>query len=79
MLGRGRRPHRRRADAPKTYRNPYSETVSTYAIGVVSTLFALAAVGSTDAVALIYPIYILIADSAVVAVIFFRRRSLALA
>jgi len=64
---------------PKTYREPDSETVSTFAIGVVSTLCALIAVNSTDASLWIYPIYILIADSAVVAVIWFRRRSLALA
>jgi hypothetical protein len=64
---------------PKTYRQPGSETISTYAIGVVSTLCALAAVNSTDASLWIYPIYILIADGAVVAVIRFRRRALALA
>jgi hypothetical protein len=64
---------------PKTYRQPGSETISTYAIGVASTLCALAAVNSTDASLWIYPIYILIADAAVVAVIYFRRRALALA
>jgi hypothetical protein len=64
---------------PKTYRQPGSETIPTYAIGVVSTLCALAAVNSTDASLWIYPIYILIADGAVVAVIRFRRRALALA
>jgi hypothetical protein len=64
---------------PKTYRAPGSETLSTYAIGVVSTLFALAAVGSLTPALLIYPVYILIADAAVVAVIFLRRRALAVA
>ena len=64
---------------PKTYRAPNSETLSTYVIGLVSTLFALAAVGSLTAALLIYPVYILIADSAVVAVIFLRRRALAVA
>lgn len=64
---------------PKTYRRPASETLSTYAIGVVSTIFALAAVGSLDAALLIYPVYILIADAAVVALIFLRRRALAVA
>jgi hypothetical protein len=64
---------------PKTYRQPGTETISTYAIGVVSTLCALAAVNSTDVSLWIYPIYILIADGAVVAVIWFRRRALALA
>jgi hypothetical protein len=64
---------------PKTYRHPGSETLATYAIGVVSTVFALAAVGSTAPSLLIYPVYILIADGAVVAVILVRRRALALA
>jgi hypothetical protein len=64
---------------PKTYRHPGSETLATYAIGVVSTMFALAAVGSTAPSLLIYPVYILVADGAVVAVILLRRRALALA
>jgi hypothetical protein len=64
---------------PKTYRHPASETLATYAIGVVSTVFALAAVGSTALSLLIYPVYILIADGVVVAVILLRRRALALA
>jgi hypothetical protein len=64
---------------PKTYRDPGSETLATYAIGVASTLFALAAVGSTAASLLIYPVYILFADGAVAAVILRRRRALALA
>ena len=65
---------------PKTYRHPGSETLATYAIGVVSTCFALAAVGSTAAASLlIYPIYILVADAAVVVVIITRRRALAVA
>jgi hypothetical protein len=62
---------------PKTYRAPGSETLSTYAIGVVSTIFALAAVGTLEPALLIYPVYILIADAAVVALIFLRRRALA--
>jgi hypothetical protein len=62
---------------PKTYRQPGSETLATYAIGVVSTLFALVAVNSTAPSLLIYPLYILAADGAVVAVIVLRRRALA--
>jgi hypothetical protein len=63
---------------PKTYRQPGSETLATYAIGVVSTIFALAAVGPTAPSLLIYPLYILAADGAVVAVIVLRRRALAI-
>jgi hypothetical protein len=62
---------------PKTYRQPASETLATYALGVVSTLFALAAIGSGAAALWIYPVYILAADSGVVAVIVLRRRALA--
>ncbi len=62
---------------PKTYREPHSETLSTYVIGLFSTMFALAAVGSGAPSLLIYPLYILAADGAVVAVIGLRRRALA--
>jgi hypothetical protein len=64
---------------PKTFRNPRSETLETYVIGVVSTVFAVVAVGSGDASLLIYPLYLLVADSAVAAMIFARRRALPLA
>jgi hypothetical protein len=64
---------------PKTYRDPGSETLATYAIGVVSTIFAVAAVESAAPSLLIYPLYILVADFVVVAVIFVRRRALAIA
>jgi hypothetical protein len=64
---------------PKTFRNPRSETLETYVIGVVSTLFALAAVGSGDASLLIYPLYLLVADGAVAGLIFLRRRAVPIA
>jgi hypothetical protein len=64
---------------PKTYREPGSETLSTFAIGVVSTVCALVAVNSAAPALVIYPLYILVADAAVVAVIVMRRRALALA
>ena len=62
---------------PKTYRQPASETLSTYAIGLVSTGFAIAAVGEIAPALLVYPLYVLIANSVVIAVILLRRRSLA--
>jgi hypothetical protein len=64
---------------PKTYRDPGSETLATYVIGIVSTMFALATVGAGAPSLLIYPLYILVADGAVAAVIGLRRRALALA
>lgn len=60
---------------PKTFRNPRSETLETYVIGLVSTVFAVAAVGSGDASLLIYPLYLLVADGAVAGMIFLRRRA----
>jgi ABC-type Fe3+-siderophore transport system permease subunit len=60
---------------PKTFRNPRSETLETYVIGVASTVFALAAVGSGDLSLLIYPLYLLVADGAVAVMIFLRRRA----
>jgi hypothetical protein len=62
---------------PKTFRLPYSETPSAYAISAVSGLFAIAAVGSLDFGLLVYPVYVVAADVAVVAVIGFRRREIA--
>jgi hypothetical protein len=61
---------------PKTFRNPRSETLETYVIGVASTVFAIGAVGSGEASLLIYPLYLLVADSAVAGMIFLRRRAL---
>jgi hypothetical protein len=62
---------------PKTYRQPGSETVATYAIGVVSTLCALVAVDSAAPSLLIYPLYLLVGDGALAAMIVLRRRALA--
>jgi hypothetical protein len=62
---------------PKTYRNPGSETLSTYVVGVVSTLCAIAAVNAAAPSLLIYPVYVLVADCVVVAVILLRRRAFA--
>jgi hypothetical protein len=63
---------------PKTFRNPRSETLETYVIGVVSSVFAAAAVGSGNLSLLIYPLYLLVADGAVAVMIFLRRRALPL-
>ena len=60
---------------PKTYREPRSETLSTYLIGLVSTVLAIAAVGADAPSLLIYPLYILVADGAVAGMIALRRRA----
>jgi hypothetical protein len=64
---------------PKTYLDPGSETLSTYVIGLVSTMLAIAAVGSGAPALLLYPLYILVADGVVTVMIIVRRRALALA
>ena len=64
---------------PKTYRSPGSETASTFAIGGVSTLFALAAIETLTPALVIYPAYILVADVILVTLIVVRRRALAVA
>ena len=64
---------------PKTYQSPGSETPSTFAIGAVSTLFALAAIESLAPALVIYPAYILVADVTLVTLIVLRRRALAVA
>ena len=64
---------------PKTYRSPGSETASTFAIGAVSTLFALAAIETLTPALALYPAYILVADVTLVTLIVVRRRALAVA
>ena len=62
---------------PKTYADPYSETLSAYVLSTVSVLLAAAAVGSLNAGLLLYPAYLIAADSMLIVVIALRRRKLA--
>jgi hypothetical protein len=62
---------------PKTYRYPYSETLSAFVLSAASGAFAMAAVGSLDAGLLLYPTYFLIADVIIVVLIASRRRTVA--
>ncbi|HEX5619135.1 MAG TPA: hypothetical protein VFX51_11980 [Solirubrobacteraceae bacterium] len=48
--------------APKAYRDPGSETLSTFALASVSAALATAAVGSADPALVIYPIYMCLAN-----------------
>jgi hypothetical protein len=61
---------------PKTVRDPRSETLSTYVLGVASVIMAAAAVGSFAPRLLLYPAYLAIADSSVAALIVIQRRRL---
>jgi hypothetical protein len=61
---------------PKTYRNPYTETLSSYVLGAVSSLCAVAAVGTLDVALLAYPVYLAVTGSLLSLVIAGRRRQL---
>jgi hypothetical protein len=59
--------------APKTYRDPESETLSTFALASVSAALATAAVGALDLALVIYPIYMCVANGGM-AILIHRRR-----
>jgi len=48
--------------APKAYREPESETLSTFALASVSAALATAAVGSAELALVIYPVYMCLAN-----------------
>ena len=64
---------------PKTYRDPDSETASTFAMGVCAAILGLAATGFTAPSLIVYPLYLVVVDSALVGVIVVRRKTLRLA
>ena len=64
---------------PKTWRNPWSETLSTYVLASMSGVLSAAAVGALDASLLLYPAYFAVANGATAAVIAARRRGAVMA
>ena len=62
---------------PKTWRDPRSETFSTYVLGGVSGVFSALAVGSLDISLLLFPIWIAVASSAIATTIAMRRSRVA--
>ena len=58
---------------PKTYRDPESETLATYALASVAGAFAAGAVGRLDASLLLYPAYFCVANAAIALLIVSRR------
>lgn len=62
---------------PKTWRDPWSETLSTYALASAAGVFGAAAVGGLDASLVLYPAYFALANGAMAAVIASRRRAIA--
>ena len=61
---------------PKTWRDPWSETPSSYALAGASGVLSAAAVGALDASLVMYPAYFAVANGATAAFIVTRRRAL---
>jgi hypothetical protein len=62
---------------PKTYRDPGSETLVTFALASVSGALAAGAVGALDVSLLLYPVYYCVANAAIALLIHHRRAVLA--
>ena len=62
---------------PKTYRDPGSETLATFALASLSGALATGAVGTLDPSLLLYPAYYCLANGALAVLIRQRRRRLA--
>jgi hypothetical protein len=58
---------------PKTYRDPGSETLVTFALASLGGLLAAGAVGALDVSLLLYPIYYCLVNGAIVVLIHHRR------
>ena len=61
---------------PKTYRDPDSETLATFAFASVSGALATAAVGTLDVALLLFPVYFCLANGAIAVLIRQRRAAL---
>ena len=61
---------------PKSWRDPYSETLITFSLAALAGGLSAVAVGELDANLLVYPIYFACANATVAFVIWKRRRSL---
>jgi hypothetical protein len=60
---------------PKAYRDPHSETLSTYALASVGGVLAAGAVGAFDVSLLAYPVYFCLVNAAMALLILTRRRA----
>ena len=58
---------------PKTYRDPDSETLATFAFAASAALLAAGAVGTLDLSLLLYPIYFGLVNGAIALLIHHRR------
>jgi hypothetical protein len=62
---------------PKTYRDPDSETLATFAFASLGGALAAGAVGAIDLSLLLYPVYYCLVNGALAVLILQRRRALA--
>jgi hypothetical protein len=62
---------------PKAYRDPASETASTYLLGGAAGALSALSVGSLDFALILYPAYIAVAGTSIGTLIWLRRRTLA--
>ncbi|HEY7625672.1 MAG TPA: hypothetical protein VH761_01340 [Ilumatobacteraceae bacterium] len=62
---------------PKTWRDPHSETLLTFAMASLSGLLAFVAVGHLETDLMIYPGYFAVMNGAIATIIWFRRRLMA--
>ncbi len=62
---------------PKTYRDPGSETLSTFGLASLSGALAVGAVAHVDVGLLLYPAYLCVVNGSIALVIYERRRLLA--
>ena len=63
---------------PKTYRDPDSETLATFAFASLGGALAAGAVGAPDVSLLLYPLYFCLVNGALAVLIHHRRDVLAL-
>jgi hypothetical protein len=62
---------------PKTYRDPASETLATFALASLSGALAAGAVGALDPSLLLYPVYFCLVNGAIAVLIYHHRSLLA--
>lgn len=58
---------------PKTYRDPHSETLATFALASVGGALAAGSVGGLDASLLLYPVYYCVVNAAISILLVHRR------
>jgi hypothetical protein len=63
--------------APKTYRDPGSETLATFELASLSGALAAGAAGVADPSLLLYPAYYCLANGAIAGLIYYRRKLIA--